>query len=318
MHLNLIFLLIFIFLLLYKKKSIKEIQFFNRKTKEIEKEKVPGEFYLKWLYYNPFGKLATFSLIKNKFLSEYLGRKMDEPKSKYKLPDFIQKFDINLEESIKKEFESFNDFFIRELKAESRPIDKNFNSIVSPADGKILYFENLSKTDNFFIKGSKFDLYRFLQNSEWAKEFQDASMAIVRLAPADYHRFHFPMEAKLIEENKLEGFYYSVSPYAVKNNIDYYFKNKREHSFLKNKNIGNFIMTEVGATMVGSIIQTYEKKSLSAKGQEKGYFKFGGSTVILLFKKNTVKFDKDIIENSKNAMETKVFMGEKIAEFLEK
>jgi len=315
MYLNLIFLAIIIFLATYKQEVISEIKYFNRKTKIMEIEKVPGEFWLKWLYYNPLGKLTTSTLIKNKFVSEYMGRRMDNPKSKYKVPGFIDKFDINLDESVKQEFNSFNDFFIRELKVEARPIDKNTNSIVSPADGKILYFEDLSKVDNFFVKGSKFDLSNFLNNSKWVEEFKDGSMAIIRLAPADYHRFHFPANAKLIEKNKLEGAYYSVSPYAVKGNIDYYVKNKREHTYLENENIGDFIMTEVGATMVGSIIQTYNEDSLLKKGQEKGYFKFGGSTVILLFKKDKVKFDKDIIENSKNAIETKIFMGEKIAEF---
>lgn len=311
MFLNILFALI-VFLFFYKNETIKEIRFINRKTGEIQIEKVAGETYLKWLYYNPIGKLTTKTIVKNRFLSEYYGKKAKEKNSKFKIPDFINQFNINLEESEKQYFDSFNDFFIRKLKPEARPIDSQENSLISPADGKILAFSNILDTSSFFIKGKEFDLKEFFKGNEIYKIFQGGTMVIVRLCPTDYHRYHFPVDGFVKENVEIEGDYYSVSPYAVKQNIDIYFNNKRSYSVIDSEKFGKVVMAEIGATMVGSIIQTYNDNSVVQKGQEKGYFEFGGSTNILFFEKNKVKIDQDILNNSLKGLETQVFMGEKI------
>lgn len=302
------------FTLFYKQEVIKEIKYVNRKTSAIETEKVAGEAYLKWLYYNPFGKIAVKTIIKNKFLSEYYGEKMDMPDSKYKIPEFVDKFKIDLNESEKQYFDSFNDFFIRKLKPEVRVIDQSENSLVSPADGKILAFENLEETDSFFVKGKKFDIKKFFDGNEIYKKYEKGTMLIVRLCPTDYHRYHFPVEGYVKNDIKINGDYFSVSPYAVKHNIEIYFNNKRSYSLIDTENFGDVVMAEIGATMVGTIIQTYKENTFVKKGQEKGYFKFGGSTVILFFEKGKVKIDSDILENSKKGLETQIHMGEKIGE----
>lgn len=306
------FLAYFVF---YKKELIKEIKYVNRKTGTIEIEKVAGESYLKWLYYNPVGKLAVKTIVKNKFLSEYYGRQMDKEESKYKIPDFVVKFDINLDESEKKYFDSFNDFFVRKLKPEARPIDISMNSVVSPADGKILAFPDLKETDNFFVKGKEFDLKKFFQGKDIYKKFEKGTMIIVRLCPTDYHRYHFPVDGFVKNDIKIDGDYLSVSPYAVKQNIDIYFNNKRSYAEIETKESGTVVMAEIGATMVGSILQTFTENSKIVKGQEKGYFEFGGSTVILFFEKDKIKVDGDILNNSKNGLETQIYMGEKIGTY---
>ena len=138
-------------------------------------------------------------------------------------------------------------------------------------------------------------------------------MLIIRLCPTDYHRYHFPIDGFVKNDIKIQGDYLSVSPYAVKQNIDIYFNNKRSYSEMDTDNTGTVVMAEIGATMVGSIIQTFEENSPIKKGEEKGYFEFGGSTVILFFEKDKISIDEDILENSKKGFETQVFMGEKIA-----
>lgn len=296
----------------YKQELIKDIKFVNRKTGNIEVEKVAGEAYLKWLYYNPIGKLATKTIIKNKFLSEYYGKKMKSSDSKFNIPSFVDKFGINLEESQEQYFDSFNDFFIRKLKPYARPIDSNENSLVSPADGKMLVFQNINDTTSFFAKGKQFDLNKFFEGREIYKDFLDGTMIIVRLCPTDYHRYHFPADGFVGEDVKIDGDYLSVSPYAVKQNIDIYFNNKRSYSIIESDKFGKVVMAEIGATMVGSIIQTYKENSSIKKGEEKGYFEFGGSTTILFFEKNRVKVDEDILSNSLKGLETSVLMGEKI------
>ncbi|NLK61913.1 MAG: phosphatidylserine decarboxylase [Fusobacteria bacterium] len=311
-----IILILVLIIFIHLPKNIEKIIYIDRQTGDRIVEKVPGEFYLKWLYYNPFGKLCLNLIVKRKIISTIYGNKMDNKKSKLKILDFINKYDINVDESLKKieDFNNFNEFFYRELKKNSRKISNSF--FISPADGKIIVFENIDKIDNFFIKGEKFNLKEYLNDEILANEYSDGSIAIIRLAPTDYHRFHFPLDGRILKNNKIVGDYYSVSPLALGKKINYFFKNKREYTILNNDKIGNVIISEVGATMVGSIIQTFTENSFVEKGSEKGYFKFGGSTVILIFKKGQIKFDKDIIENTISGYETKILMGESIGNIL--
>lgn len=311
-----IILILVLIIFIHLPKNIEKIIYIDRQTGDRIVEKVPGEFYLKWLYYNPFGKLCLNLIVKRKIISTIYGNKMDNKKSKLKILDFINKYDINVDESLKKieDFNNFNEFFYRELKKNSRKISNSF--FISPADGKIIVFENIDKIDNFFIKGEKFNLKEYLNDEILANEYSDGSIAIIRLAPTDYHRFHFPVDGKILKNNQIVGDYYSVSPLALGKKINFFLKNKREYAILNNEKIGEIIISEVGATMVGSIIQTFTENSFVEKGSEKGYFKFGGSTVILIFKKGQIKFDKDIIENTISGYETKILMGESIGNIL--
>ncbi len=291
-----------------------KIKYIERKTGEIKIEKVPGEKYLKFLYYNPLGELPLNLVIKRKFLTEYYGKQMDKKESTKKIPSFIKETGINIEEAKKTidQFTSFNDFFYRELKDGARSIDFDENVLTSPADGKIFVFENLEKEKELFIKGDKFTLEEFFEDSEVAKKYEDGVFLIVRLAPIDYHRFHFPSDGKISASKLINGDYFSVSTHAIKKNFRIFCENKREISILQTKNFGDIAMIEVGATMVGGIKQSYTPDSFVKKGEEKGYFYFGGSTCILVFEKDKIKIDRDLVENTKNRIETKVYMGEKI------
>ncbi|MDX8335305.1 phosphatidylserine decarboxylase [Candidatus Cetobacterium colombiensis] len=293
-----------------------KINYIERKTGEIKTENPPGEGFLKFLYYNPLGKLPLNLIVRKKFLTEYYGKKMSCKSSIEKIKPFVNENFINMEESKKKieEFTSFNDFFVRELKDGAREIAQGDEILVSPADGKILVFENLKDTTKFFLKGDEFTLEEFLMDKEEAKKFQGGTIVIIRLAPVDYHRFHFPADGEIGESKLIDGYYYSVSPYAIKKNFRIYCENKREVSILKTKKFGEIVLSEIGATMVGGIKQTYTPKTFVKKGDEKGYFFFGGSSCVLLFEKDKVNFDKDILENSQKGIETKVYMGEKIGE----
>lgn len=291
-----------------------KIKYIERKTGEIKVEKVPGEKYLKFLYYNPLGELPLNLVVKKKFLTEYYGKQMDKPESVKKIPSFIEAADINISEAKKKveEFTSFNDFFYRELKNGARPIDFSQDVLTSPADGKILVFEDLEKEKEFYIKGDRFTLEEFFANKELAEKYRDGVFMIVRLAPIDYHRFHFPTDGVISKSKLVDGVYYSVSTHAIKKNFRILCENKREYSILKTERFGDIAMFEVGATMVGGIKQTYSPDTTVKKGDEKGYFYFGGSTCVLVFEKGKVHIDRDLVENSKKGIETKVYMGEKI------
>ena len=286
------------------------IKYIERNTGKIKTEQVYGEGWLHWLYNNPVGKLSLYAIVKRKFVSDWYGEQMDSPESAEKIADFVKQYGINLSEAQKQEFTSFNDFFSRELKPNSRTIDTNRNTLISPADGKLFAYENISQQD-FIVKGYRFNLLRFFNDSTLAKKYENGSLIIVRLCPTDYHRFHFPYSGTVLNTTKIEGPLFSVSPIALRKKVEIICRNKREYSEIQTSNFGTIIMAEVGATMVGSIIQTYKNEQIM-KGQEKGYFLFGGSTVVLLFEEGRIQIDADLIENTKKLLETEVKMGEQI------
>ncbi|MDR1834284.1 MAG: phosphatidylserine decarboxylase [Fusobacteriaceae bacterium] len=290
------------------------IRYVERKTGEILREKVPGEKWLRFLYHNPLGKLSLYALVRRKFLSDLYGKRMDAPASRKLILPFAESCGIDLSEAKKspEDFDSFNDFFIRELKETARSVDETPGTLVSPADGKILAFERMELTREFFIKGNSLTVEKLFGERESAERFAEGAVVFVRLAPADYHRFHFPADGFVGACRKIEGSYYSVSPLAIRDRLDIFFENKREYALLTTKKAGAIALFEVGATLVGRITQTYRSQTQVRKGEEKGYFSFGGSTCILLFEKNKFAVDADILENTKKGLETKVNMGEKI------
>jgi len=293
---------------------MKEINFIDRNTSKIITEKPPGEAFLKFLYHHPLGKLSLELLVKRKLLTAYYGSLMDKSDSKKRIQPFVDQYNINMDEALKSvtDFNSFNDFFFRKLKPEARPIQDGF---VSPADGKLLAFEQVDAVNNFFIKGEDFTLKKFLQNDALANKYQAGSMLIVRLAPNDYHRFHFPYAGKASQTNKISGYLYSVSPYALVENFTKVFcSNKREWVQLSTEDKGDVLICPVGATMVGSIIETFEPESMVERGDEMGYFAFGGSSLVVLIEKGKLKIDDDLLENTLNNKETAVKFGEKIGE----
>ena len=288
------------------------IRYVERESGQIRTEKVAGEKWLIWLYYNPIGEATLWALAKRKFVSTIYGNRMDRTSSAKKILPFIQDYDIDMGVAQEQEFKSFNDFFTRKLKEGARPIDTSATIVVSPADGKILAYADISNSD-FIVKGKRFDVSSFLDNPDLARKYDDGTLLIIRLAPVDYHRFHFPISGQIALSKKIEGDYYSVSPYALRKKVEIFFLNKREYTIISNPLFGDVIMAEVGATMVGSIEQTF-KGSFVDKGEEKGFFKFGGSTVVLLFEKSKISIDEDLLMNTAKGYETTVKMGEGIGE----
>ena len=306
----LLLLTIIISLAFYPLRPQDPIQYYERESGQLKTEKVAGEKWLVWLYYNPIGEATLWALAKRKLVSSVYGNMMDRSSSAKKINPFIEDFDIDMSVAQKQEFNNFNDFFTRKLKDGARPIDTISNIVVSPADGKILAYANIRNSD-FIIKEYRFNVSSFLDNPDLAQKYNDGALLIIRLAPVDYHRFHFPVSGNLSPNKKVDGDYYSVNPYALRKMAEIFCLNKREYTILSNPLFGDVVMAEVGATMVGSIVQTFKGSSVN-KGEEKGYFKFGGSTVVLLFEKNKIHIDKDLLINTAKGYETTVKMGERI------
>lgn len=290
------------------------IQYYNRQTHDYETEKVAGERYLNWTYSSVQGMKLLELLVKKKLFSSMYGSFCDSTLSKKKISKFINEFNIDMDESEDKtkDFLCFNDFFSRKLKASSRPITKDNNILVSPGDGKLLAYDKITSNKLVQVKGITYKLSELLAADDMCKKYEGGTCLILRLCPTDYHRFHFIDDGVCEEPIKIKGDYYSVNPVALKEVPQLFCRNKREWCLFHSENFGDVIYVEVGATCVGSIIQTYHPNTSIIKGEEKGYFKFGGSTLILFFEKDKIKIDKDILEQSKLSCEVKVLMGEPI------
>ncbi|MDR1435325.1 MAG: archaetidylserine decarboxylase [Puniceicoccales bacterium] len=291
-----------------------KIKFYNRYTKSLEEEYVYGESFLRFLYNSRLGQLALNQLVRRKIFSTIYGRLMRFSASKGKIRPFIERYKIDPQMFEKKveDFESFDDFFLRKLKKNARPIAVDAQKIVFPCDGRHLLIENFQKLPAFFVKGQKFNLQKLLQNEELFGRFRNGVGVISRLCPVDYHRFHFPCDAVIRKIYRVGGDYLSVNPIATKKRVAIFFENKRIVSILQSNDVDQFLIIEVGATCVGSITQTAEVGRLYFKGEEKGYFSFGGSTIITIFQEKKINFTEDLRQNSRNGIETFAFMGDEM------
>lgn len=290
------------------------IKVYNRHSKTYEEEKVAGKKYVDWCYQSPVGRNLTELMLKKKFFSKVYGSYCDTKLSTKKINGFIKDFDIDMSlcDKSENEFTSFNDFFIRTLKPSARPVDMSSNTLVSPGDGRLTAFENISMDKLVQVKGLTYSLKELIKDDKVANQYDGGVCLILRLCPTDYHRFHFVDSGVPSETHFINGHYYSVNPVALERVPKLFCENKREWSVFKSDNFGDIIHIEVGATCVGTIIQSYTPGERVEKGSEKGYFKFGGSTTILFFKKDTVKIDDEILTQSDLGFETKVLMGETI------
>jgi phosphatidylserine decarboxylase len=298
------------------RRGLYMIKYYNRKTKEYETEKVAGDKYLKWIYASPIGMGLLELLIKKKVFSKMYGAFCDSRRSIKKVKPFVEYFDIDMSHSVKSinEFDSFNDFFTRKMKEDARLVHKTPEALISPGDGRLLAFENIDLNRLVQVKGSTYSLNELIADAKVATKFSGGVCVILRLCPTDYHRFHFVDDGVCEETVRIAGDYYSVNPIALSRVPELFCKNKREWSIFHSKNFGDILHIEVGATCVGSILQTYTAREPVEKGDEKGYFKFGGSTTILFFEKDKVKIAKDIAAETEKGIETKVLMGETIGE----
>jgi phosphatidylserine decarboxylase len=300
-----------VFVLFYPWQKAEPIRYVERASGELKTEKVPGAYWLNWLYYHPFGQLGLESMVKKKFLSDWYGRQMEKPSSAKRIAPFVEEYNINMDDFVDQDYMNFNAFFYRKLKPDKRLVDKDPTSLISPADGKILVYQNIRKHD-FIVKGYRFDLQSFLQNDSLSEVFNGAAFFIIRLCPSDYHRYHFPTSGQVIYKKDIDGYYYSVSPFALRQKIELLTMNKRKYSVIRTKAFGDIIYAEVAATMVGSMMDTYTNHFIK-KGQEKGYFKFGGSTIVLICHTDSVQIDTDLLHNTSMQLETEVRMGERLA-----
>lgn len=256
-------------------------------------------------------------------LSVKQGTKFDHPSSKNDIESFIKFHKLDLTQCLiedPQKYNTFNEFFYRRLKPGARPNEspKDCRIVVSPADCRCTAFETVDLATELWIKGRNFSLAKLfngnfsnLQDTDLFKP-EKSTLGIFRLAPQDYHRFHCPVDGKIRSIKYIEGEYYTVNPMAIRSDLDVFGENVRVLISIDTKEFGTVIMIAVGAMMVGSTILSVKEGDFVKRGEEVGYFKFGGSTIVLLFEKLKFQFDVDLLDNSKTCIETLIRVGQSI------
>jgi len=301
--------------------SSEPIRYWHRARKTVEVERIYGEGWLRFAYENPAGRLAVWLLARRAIFSWYFGWRMNRPYSAAKVLPFIVDYNLDVDEFAKSalSFKTFNEFFCRALKPAARPIAPGDDVAVFPADGRHLVFPDVDAADGVYVKGAKFTIAELLgegglppDQQTLAPRFAGGATLISRLAPVDYHRFHFPVAGAAGEPRPVRGWLYSVHPIALRRNLRYLVENRRTVTLVESPAFGPVAMVEIGATNVGRIRQLFIPGRNVAKGEEKGLFGFGGSCVVTLFARGRIRFDADLVEQSAQHRETYARMGEQM------
>ncbi|KAH8893211.1 hypothetical protein GQ53DRAFT_780694 [Thozetella sp. PMI_491] len=251
-----------------------------------------------------------------KGLSIKQGKKYDDPASKAEIRKFIEFHGLDMSEVLLpiEDFKNFNEFFYRALKPGARPCSAPDNSriIVSPADCRSVVFNRVDVATKIWVKGRDFSIKRLLGDAypEDAQRYENGgALGIFRLAPQDYHRFHIPVDGIMGTPKTIAGEYYTVNPMAIRSALDVYGENVRVLVPIDTEEFGRVMVVCVGAMMVGSTVITRTEGERVQRAEELGYFKFGGSTIVLLFETGKMVFDDDLVDNSTGALETLIRVG---------
>ncbi|WP_296019256.1 phosphatidylserine decarboxylase [uncultured Treponema sp.] len=240
-------------------------------------------------------------------IPKIIGAFLRSPLSKFFIKGFIKKNNIDMSAFAGVKFKSFNDFFTR--KDNSRKSELSPETLISPCDSALSVF-NIEENSTFKIKGFDYALKDFFETDEFDKTFSDGNALIFRLAATDYHRYCYIDSGSLEKNHFLKGKLYSVQPVCCRT-FKVYIKNRRSWTILHTQNFGDVAQVEVGAFSVGGIKNHHENYTFS-KGEEKGYFDLHGSTIVMLFRKNTIKLDEEILAQTANGKEITVKYGQPI------
>lgn len=299
-----------------------EIQVFNRYRNEIEIEKVYGDASIKFAYGNAFGRILG-PVIASKWFSKLYGQSQDSLKSAQKVAPFIQNFHIQIdqfekgsleENPIETSYKSFNEFFIRKFKSGQRPFTQNGREMGAFAEAR--YFGHAAMTDELTIpvKGSMLRAVDLIGDKALAEDFIGGPLMVARLCPVDYHRYHYPDAGRTVKSFSIPGDLHSVNPLALKYRQDIFIKNERRVAILETAHFGKLAYIEVGATCVGKIVQSFDESEPFRKGDEKGYFLFGGSTVVVCGEQGRWTPSADMLKNTASGIETYIQLGDAVAE----
>lgn len=287
-------------------------RFWDHETKKFGEEPNYAGDLIDRLYSTPRGKLLNLVLYSRKYFNWYFGLYKN---SHYSLPQVekdIECHKIPMHEFIEQKYKCYSDFFLRLFKEGVRPFAPEKNTFPAFAEGNYFAFDSITPDIRFPVKGDFLNIQTILKKKEIAKDFEGGTIIICRLCPVDYHHFHYPDNGKTLLQYDIRGDYHSVNPLALLRKPDIFCKNYRRVNLLETENFGKIAYVEIGAMVVGKIVQAHQFQEFK-KGDLKGHFEYGASTVIVIAQKGKLKLDETILFNSLQGIESKVKLGKPLA-----
>ena len=260
---------------------------------------------LSFLYTNIFGRMLLKPLIQPQ-VSKLAGRYLSSAHSKWLISKFIERNEINMDIYEECDYSSFNDFFTRKIKPDCRPVPEDLDVLISPCDCLATVYP-IQENTTFSIKNTEYTLRSLLRSPRLAKRFRGGYAYVLRLTVEDYHRYLYSVSGKQSKNYHIDGTYHTVNPIA-NDYLPIYKENTREYTVIHSKEFGDVLQIEVGALLVGKI-SNHKQSTVVTRGEEKGFFEYGGSTIVVLTQKGRVTPRSDLLTNSKNGYETKVLQA---------
>lgn len=279
----------------------------DRFGKEVHESAGQAKF-LSFLYRNFLGRVLL-RVIRSRWVSRLMGAYMDSRFSKGRVKKALQN-GIDMEGVEETSFPNYNALFTRRRKEGTYPFSEDPSHFCSPADSRLTVYP-LKDGTVFPVKLSPYTAAELLDSAEEGAHFRDGYAFVFRLCPEDYHRYAFFDGGRLLSSRFVQGTFHTVNPVALAK-LPVFHRNCRNVSILETENFGRCAYVEVGAMMVGKIVN--HGQEAFARGEEKGYFAFGGSTVVVLVGKDVLTPCEDIVKNSDQGIETYVRAGETVAE----
>lgn len=290
------------------------IRYVERPSEKICEEPIYSQGFIRWAYQSWWGRICYEAFFNRRWFSELAGLTKDLASSRKEILAFIERYGIDMGESLDsiEDFGCFNDFFARRLKPEARPWALEPTAFPCWAEGRTWVVPKLESGTLLPVKGTRIGLAELLKNRELAQQYEGGAAVVIRLSPVDYHRYHFPDDGVPEHPKAIAGRYHSVNHLGLESGLPIYCLNRRTLTRFHSEHFGDILLIEVGAMAIARMKQTFRPNVRVERGQEKGYFKFGGSTVIALFEPGRIAFDRDLLDHSAQGFETLVKVGERI------
>ena len=263
---------------------------------------------LKYCYCTRIGRPAR-CIMTQPFVTALMGAYMDTRLSAKRIEGFVRRNGIDMSDYVDCGYRCFNDFFTRSIKPEARPINYAPDVLISPCDGYMSAYR-ISSDSVFSIKDSYYNVEDLVGGSEIAQEYLSGTCLVLRLGVENYHRYCYIDDGFKSRNYHIPGRYHPVQPIVVRKH-PVFIQNTREYTVLYTKNFGIVTQIEVGACLVGRICNHHEA-GVIRRGEEKGYFCFGGSTIVLLFKEGSVDIPQEVFDSTSEGKEAIVKYGEAI------
>ena len=265
---------------------------------------------LRFLYHTRLGRLLLKPLCARP-LSRLCGRFLDSTLSKPLIAPFVRKNGIRLEDFFSDNFRCFNDCFSRRIRPELRPVDPSPDALVAPCDGLLSVYP-IQKDMVIPAKQSRYTINDLLGGDPAAARFEGGTCLVFRLCVNHYHRYCYPDGGRPLRSAFIPGELHTVRPIAL-GQLPVFVRNCREYALLETDHLGTVAQIEVGAMLVGKIAN-HPAPERFERGDEKGMFLYGGSTVILLIEPGRIHIPEEAFALSAEEREIPVCMGERIAD----